>query len=73
MLRAKYTGDVGHLKGHTALVQEVPNSAFLKVQFDVPNTFRDPRVLFPYKNWQADSLGFGWHDFPRTDFRLETA
>ena len=70
MLQGIYIGPLAHLKGKTALLRLQEPTQVL-AQFDDLKATREPELLAsrPDLIW-ATSLGYGWHEFPATDFTL---
>jgi hypothetical protein len=70
-MHGTYIGPLEHLRGKSALLRKPPEESYILAQFDECNLTREKAHEPPERfdgPWPADSLGFGWHVFPRSHF-----
>jgi hypothetical protein len=72
MINAEYIGPIDHLKGQTALI--ILKGEFIEAQFDNAELSLDgSAVNFCTGYFPVNALGFNWHQFSVSDFRIDNS
>ena len=71
MMRGRYVGPIKHLREKTAILHAAAGNAFAAQFDDVTATESGDSIGAPSDHPPPpDALGYGWHIFNRSDFRL---